>query len=121
MTHKKRQLVAQARPPRRRLPGTDDHSMHAQHHQVRAMNEHKHIPSYKDIMKEYQDRVASINFRNDMIQRQRNANYLNEYERLQGEMNHTILRGTRLATLRERKEKLMNLIKQDLQHGWGWG
>ena len=116
MTHKKRQPVAQARPPRRRLPGTDDHSMHAQHHQVRAMNEHKHIPSYKDIMKEYQDRVASVNFRNDMLQRQRNANYQNEYHRLSSILNHTIIPGVHLARLQKRKERLRELLYHN-DHG----
>ena len=52
--------------------------MHTQHHQVRAMNEHREMPSYKNIMKQYQDKVASINFRHDMLLRQRNANYQNE-------------------------------------------
>ena len=107
-------------PQRRRLPGTDDHSMHAQHHQIRAMNEHKQMPSYKNIMKEYQDRVASINFRNDMIQRQLNANYQNEYERLSGILNHTIMPGVHMQRLKHRKEHLKKLIDLNRLHDWGF-
>ena len=98
------------RPPRRRLPNPDNHSMHAQHHQIRAMNEHKQIPSYKNIMKEYQDRVASVNFRNDMLQRQRNANYQNEYHRLSSLLDHTIIPGVHLGRLKKRKENLRALL-----------
>ena len=43
---KRRQPVAQARPPRRRLPNLDNNSIHQQHHQVRAMQEHRHMPNY---------------------------------------------------------------------------
>ena len=110
------------RPLRRKLPNPDAHSMHAQHHQVRAMNEHRQMPSYKKIMKEYQDQVASINFRNDMIQRQRNANYQNEYDRLTGALDRTILPGWNLTRLQERKNNLKKLLHENILHGWGgWG
>ena len=107
------------RPPIRRLPNPDNHSMHAQHHQVRAMQEHRQMPGYKHIMKEYQDRVASINFRNDMIQRQRNANYVNEFERLSGILNHTIMPGVQLARLQNRKAQLKALLQENRLHDWG--
>jgi hypothetical protein len=98
------------RPPRRKLPNPDQHSMHQQHHQVRAMKEQKHLPSYKNIMKEYQDKVASINFRNDMLQRQRNANYRNEYDRMRGILDHSVLRGESLARLHHRGAYLARML-----------
>jgi hypothetical protein len=82
------------------------------------MNEHKQIPSYKDIMKEYQNRVASVNFRNDMLQRQRNANYQNEFQRLTGILNHTIIPGAQLSRLQNRKAHLKALLQENRLHDW---
>ena len=111
---KRRQPVAQARPPRRRLPDLDNNSIHQQHHQVRAMQEHRHMPNYKHIMKEYQDKVASINFRHDMLQRQKNANYQNEYNRLRGHLEHTVLRGENLHRLQHRMADLKSMLHEGL-------
>ena len=102
------------RPPRRRLPNPDGHSMHAQHHQVRAMKEHKHMPNYKDMMKNYQDRVASINFRNDMLQRQKNANYQNEHQRLRGILEHTVVRGVDHQRLQSRMHDLKKMLHEGI-------
>ena len=111
---KRRQPVAQARPPRRRLPNLDNNSIHQQHHQVRAMQEHRHMPNYKHIMKEYQDKVASINFRHDMLQRQKNANYQNEYNRLRGHLEHTVVRGENLHRLQHRMADLKSMLHEGL-------
>ncbi len=111
---KRRQPVAQARPPRRRLPNLDNNSIHQQHHQVRAMQEHRHMPNYKHIMKEYQDKVASIHFRHDMLQRQKNANYQNEYNRLRGHLEHTVLRGENLHRLQHRMADLKSMLHEGL-------
>ena len=111
---KRRQPVAQARPPRRRLPNLDNNSIHQQHHQVRAMQEHRHMPNYKHIMKEYQDKVASIHFRHDMLQRQKNANYQNEYQRLRGHLEHTVVRGENLHRLQHRMADLKSMLHEGL-------
>jgi hypothetical protein len=111
---KRRQPVAQARPPRRRLPNLDNNSIHQQHHQVRAMQEHRHMPNYKHIMKEYQDKVASIHFRHDMLQRQKNANYQNEYQRLRGHLEHTVVRGENLHRLQHRMAELKSMLHEGL-------
>ena len=111
---KRRQPVAQARPPRRRLPNLDNNSIHQQHHQVRATQEHRHMPNYKHIMKEYQDKVASIHFRHDMLQRQKNANYQNEYNRLRGHLEHTVLRGENLHRLQHRMAELKSMLREGL-------
>jgi predicted RNase H-like nuclease (RuvC/YqgF family) len=111
---KRRQPVAQARPPRRRLPNLDNNSIHQQHHQVRAMQEHRHMPNYKHIMKEYQDKVASIHFRHDMLQRQKNANYQNEYNRLRGHLEHTVVRGENLHRLQHRMAELKSMLHEGL-------
>jgi len=102
------------RPPRRRLPNLDNNSIRQQHHQVRAMQEHRHMPNYKHIMKEYQDKVASINFRHDMLQRQKNANYQNEYNRLRGHLEHTVLRGENLHRLQHRMADLKSMLHEGL-------
>jgi predicted RNase H-like nuclease (RuvC/YqgF family) len=102
------------RPPRRRLPNLDNNSIHQQHHQVRAMQEHRHMPNYKHIMKEYQDKVASIHFRHDMLQRQKNANYQNEYQRLRGHLEHTVVRGENLHRLQHRMAELKSMLHEGL-------
>ena len=102
------------RPSRRRLPNPDGHSMHAQHHQVRAMKEHNHMQNYKDIMKNHQDRVASINFRNDMLQRQKNANYQNEHQRLRGILEHTVVRGVDHHRLQNRMHDLKRMLREGI-------
>ena len=102
------------RQPRRRLPNLDNNSIHQQHHQVRAMQEHRHMPNYKHIMKEYQDKVASIHFRHDMLQRQKNANYQNEYQRLRGHLEHTVVRGENLHRLQHRMADLKSMLHEGL-------
>ena len=102
------------RPPRQQPPSIDHNNMHQQHHAVRAMKEHRHMPSYKNIMKEYQDKVASINFRKDALERARNANYQNEYHRLRGHLEHTVVRGVQLERLNHRMAELQGLIHQGL-------
>ena len=111
------------RQPRRRLPNLDNNSIHQQHHPglvphrlqaVRAMQEHRHMPNYKHIMKEYQDKVASIHFRHDMLQRQKNANYQNEYNRLRGHLEHTVLRGENLHRLQHRMADLKSMLHEGL-------
>jgi hypothetical protein len=107
------------RQPRRRLPNLDNNSIHQQHHPglvphrlqaVRAMQEHRHMPNYKHIMKEYQDKVASIQFRHDMLQRQKNANYQNEINRIRGHLEHTVVRGENLHRLQHRMAELKGLL-----------
>jgi hypothetical protein len=78
------------------------------------MQEHRHMPNYKHIMKEYQDKVASINFRHDMLQRQKNANYQNEYNRLRGHLEHTVVRGETLHRLQHRMTELKGLLHAGL-------
>jgi len=102
------------RQPRRRLPNLDNNSIHQQHHQVRAMQEHRHMPNYKHIMKEYQDKGASIQFRHDMLQRQKNANYQNEYNRLRGHLEHTVVRGENLHRLQHRMAELKSMLHEGL-------
>ena len=102
-------------PPRQHPPNTEHfHSIHQQHHAVRAMKEHRHMLSYKNIMKEYQDKVASINFRKDALDRARNANYQNEYHRLRGHLEHTVVRGVQLERLNQRIAELKGLIQEGL-------
>ena len=107
------------RQPRRRLPNLDNNSIHPglvphRLQAVRAMQEHRHMPNYKHIMKEYQDKVASIQFRHDMLQRQKNANYQNEYNRLRGHLEHTVVRGENLHRLQHRMADLKSMLHEGL-------
>ena len=99
--------------PRGRLPNPDDNSMHAQHHQVKAMKNFK-VPTYRDVIKEYQDKVASVQFRHDMLQRQKNANYVNEYNRLRGKLEHTVVRGADMQRLQNRMNDLRHMLREGL-------
>ena len=67
--------------------------------------------TYKDVISAYQDKVASINFRNDALQRIQNSNYANEYHRIQGEMSSTILPDANLQRLQQRQQTLKELFK----------
>ena len=69
--------------------------------------------TYRDILKEYQDKVASINFRNDMIKRSNNANYVNEHNRLAGALRGTILPDATLHRITNRQ----NHLRQVFLHG----
>ena len=78
------------------------------------MKEHKQMLNYKDMMKNYQDRVASINFRNDMLQRQKNANYQNEHQRLRGILEHTVVRGVDHQRLQNRMHDLKRMLHEGI-------
>ena len=72
--------------------------------------------NYKDIMKEYENKVASINFRRDMIDRQRNSNYVNEFNRIKGVLSRVVhgLPDPDLQRVRNRQRELAQMLKIDL-------
>ena len=66
--------------------------------------------TYKDILTNYQDKVASINFRNDMIKRAKNSNYVNEHNRLSGALRGTILPDATLHRITNRQNHLRKVF-----------
>ena len=78
-----------------------DISPHARHLKI----------SYKDIMKGYENKVASINFRKDMLLRQRNSNYVNEFNRITSALAGNVqgLPPVRMASLKQRQADLVRL------------
>ena len=83
-------------------PKTDyDILPHARHQKI----------SYKDIMKGYENKVASINFRKDMLLRQRNSNYVNEFNRISSVLAGNVqgLPPVRMASLKQRQADLVRL------------
>ena len=67
--------------------------------------------SYKDVMKGYEAKVASINFRRDMLTRQRNSNYVNEFNRISSVLtsNMSGLPQVSLERLRRRQTELTQM------------
>jgi len=67
--------------------------------------------SYHKLMERHQRRHASIQFRNDLLKAQARANYHNEYDRLTGIMNSTVLGHGDKERLMNRKEELKRLAQ----------
>ena len=67
--------------------------------------------SYEKIMENHHRRNASIQFRNDLLKAQKRANYHNEYDRLTGILNNTVLRHGNKERLINRKEELKRLAQ----------
>ena len=65
--------------------------------------------SYHKIMERHHRRHASIQFRNDLLRAQARANYHNEYDRLTGRLNNTVLGHGDKERLMNRKEELKRL------------
>ena len=65
--------------------------------------------SYHKIMERHHRRHASIHFRNDLLRAQARANYHNEYDRLTGILNNTVLGHRDKERLMNRKEELKRL------------
>jgi hypothetical protein len=71
--------------------------------------------SYHAIMERHKRKHASIQFRNDLLKAQTRANYHNEYDRLTGILNNTVLRHGDKERLMNRKDELRKLA-QDSFH-----
>lgn len=74
---------------------------------------------YKGMLKQFEHKQASVKFRHDMLVRQRNANYVNEYNRIMGVL-HTNVHGlpdASLDRLKRRQSQLQDLATQSLGPG----
>lgn len=67
--------------------------------------------SYHKLMERHQRRHASIQFRNDLLKSQARANYHNEYDRLTGILNNTVLGHGDKERLMNRKDELKRLAQ----------
>ncbi len=65
---------------------------------------------YKDIMKDFADKHASIQFRNDLLLRQRNANYVGEHNRITGVLD-TLVPGMHDASIERLRNRQANLAR----------
>ena len=89
-------------PPRRRRSKSDERKP--------ELIQPRRIPhSYHNIMERHHRRHASIQFRNDLLKSQARANYHNEYDRLTGILNNTVLKHGDKERLMNRKEELKKL------------
>jgi len=71
---------------------------------------------YRGMLKEFDHRQASVKFRHDMLVRQRNANYVNEYHRIMGVLDSTVhgLPDASLDRLKRRQSQLQSLAELSL-------
>ena len=68
-----------------------------------------HSYSMHRIMERHHRRHASIQFRNDLLKAQARSNYHNEYDRLTGILNNTVLQHGDKERLMNRKDELKKL------------
>ena len=73
-------------------------------------------PQYKEMLQNFDHRQASVKFRHDMLVRQRNSNYANEYHRIAGVLNSTVhgLPHASIERLKGRQSQLQGLAELSL-------
>ncbi len=62
-----------------------------------------HYKNIKNILEAHETRTASIALRKKWYEKQRHNNYMNEYERIRGELSRSVLKGASKAHLEKRK------------------
>ena len=70
------------------------------------------LQSYKQLQKlldAHETRTESIALRKKWIQKQKHNNYMNEYNRVRGELSKSVLKGSSKAHLEKRKKQLEEL------------
>ena len=66
----------------------------------------------KDQMEKHELRAKSIQFRRNLLERQRVANYTNELDRVRGELSKSVLPGQTRLLLAQREKHLRTLGAQ---------
>ena len=69
-----------------------------------------YLTQLKAIMEARETKAKSIQFRNNLIQREKVANYQNELDRMKGGLTQSELKG--LTAVKSRLEKLESMIKE---------
>lgn len=70
------------------------------------LHHYKHI---KKLLEAHETRTASIALRKKWYDKQSNNNYMNEYNRIRGELSRSVLKGSSKAHLEKRKKTLETL------------
>ena len=58
--------------------------------------------------------ASSIKYRDDLLKNQQRSNFINEYDRLKGEIERRRVRGLQSVVLKNRQSDLKKLAKQSL-------
>jgi hypothetical protein len=72
----------------------------------KVANRLRHYKNLKKILEAHETREASIALRKRFYERQRHNNYMNEYNRIRGELSRSVLKGASKANLEKRKKTL---------------
>ena len=72
----------------------------------KVANRLRHYKNLKKILEAHETREASIALRRRFYERQRHNNYMNEYNRIRGELSRSVLQGVSKAHLEKRKSTL---------------
>ena len=70
----------------------------------KVANRLRHYKNLKKISEAHETREASIALRKRFYERQRHNNYMNEYNRIRGELSRSVLKGASKAHLEKRKK-----------------
>ena len=74
----------------------------------------KPILNLTDIEQKRAHAVSSVKYCDDLLKHQQRSNYINEYDRLKGEIERRRVRGLQSVTLKNRQSDLKKLAKQSL-------
>ena len=72
----------------------------------KVANRLRHYSKLRNILEAHETREASIALRKRFYERQRHNNYMNEYNRIRGELSRSVLKGASKAHLEKRKKTL---------------
>ena len=72
----------------------------------KVANRLQHYKHLKKLLEAHETRSASIALRKKWYERQRQSNYMNEYNRIRGELSRSVLKGVSRAHLEKKKSTL---------------
>ena len=72
----------------------------------KVVNRLQHYKHFKKVLEAHETRSASIALTKKWYERQRQSNYMNEYNRIRGELSRPVLKGVSRAHLEKRKSTL---------------
>ena len=72
----------------------------------KVANRLHHYKHLKKILEAHETRTASIALRKKWYEKQRHNNYMNEYQRIRGELSRSVLKGSSLSYMQNRKKTL---------------
>ena len=75
----------------------------------KVANRLHHYKHLKKVLEAHETRTASIALRKKWYGKQIHNNYMNEYNRIRGELSRSVLKGTSKAHLEKRKNTLETL------------